>query len=229
MHKSTSRRAAFTTLVALAFHASAALSASPGQGASLRTRPLPRPGQTFKLLTRTDYKKGEKVCHLVVETSGSARLEDGNPGRHLVVQTLSRRKEGDASCLKVGNAIKRYIYRPGSSDLLKVEECKGEGGSDCSTRDPLPKDNWQEPEKSMECRSVGAEYIETPWGKRLAEKLGCTPLEPVPGGGTSPVDFWTDESLFPIYPHLRIKQSLSIPAKGIEMTTDMRLVEFNAG
>ena len=190
-------------------------------------RPLPKPGQTLKFTTRVDFKKAEKSCHVLIDITGTTQTESGPQGKLLVVQSLSRLKEGEASCAKTGNAVKRYFYSQADGKLLKVEECKTEDASTCATRDPLPKDNWQSPEDQLDCREGQASPIDTPWGNRLAKKLYCNPLDPIPGGGTSPIEFWSDEVLSPVYPHLRMKQTLSIPAMGIEMITDTRLVEFH--
>jgi hypothetical protein len=174
-----------------------------------------------------DVKKVDKLCHILIDITGTTHTEPSPQGQLLVFQSLSRLKEGEPSCAKPGNAIKRYFYRNDDAKLLKVEECKTEVAATCATREPLPKDDWQSPEDLLECHEGAHTYIDTPWGRRLTQTLSCNPIEQVPGGGTSPIEFWTDETLFPVYPHLRTRQTLTIPAMGIEMVTDVRLVEFN--
>jgi hypothetical protein len=190
-------------------------------------RPLPKPGQILKFATQVDVRKRDKSCRVLIDITGTARTEASPQGPLLVVNSVSRLREGDPSCAKTGNAIKRFSYRSADNKLLKVEECKTESPTTCAVRDPLPKDDWQSPESVLDCREGAPATIDTPWGNRVISKLNCTPRDPVPGGGTSPIEFWTDEALFPVYPHLRMKQTLSIPSMGLEMITDTRLIEFN--
>lgn len=206
---------------------SAALQLAAASELSSAVRPLPTPGQTFKFSVAVDAKKNGKACQVRFETNGTTRNETGPEGKLLVVTARTRLLDGDASCAKSSHAVKSYIYRDSDGILLRVEECKTEDPATCAARAPLPKDTWQSPEDLLVCSPAPAEAMNTPWGNRLTKRLHCTPEDAIPGGGVAEFEFWSDESLFPVYPHLRMKQTLNIPAYGIEMTTDTRLIGFN--
>lgn len=198
------------TIITLAFLCS--------QIASAASRPIPQVGDELVFTVDNYFEQKSKICRSVFEAKLTVKAL---PANEIDVASVRRQTGGDSGCGKVSFVQKHWIYNLKDSSLVRVIECKTDDESTCTTRDPLPKDEWQNLESLGNCQYIRDEMI-----AGYSTAYSACPMN-ASGASDSTLELWKNETLYAPYPFVQMKTTVVMPAYLVKSVITQTLKSIN--